>query len=47
MDSLGESMAEFTPRGGEEMFNAGRAGLKALVDPVESVYGRLLAKGGR
>jgi hypothetical protein len=48
-EALGAKVAEFTPRGAESLYNAGRRGLEAVkpVDPVEKAYQALIAKGGR
>lgn len=47
-ETLGESLPEFTPRGGEGMFNVGRRGAgAATVDPADAAYLALLKRGGR
>lgn len=42
--ALGETIAEFTPVGGEATYNAGRAASKAP-DLMETMYKRLMASG--
>ena len=39
--------AEFSPVGGESLYNAIRPAVKAIKDPLENVYQAILAKGGR
>lgn len=51
-ETLGETMAEFTPRGGEELYNIGKRAAQGVVDPLESAYQTVRAKlsgggGGR
>lgn len=40
-ETLGEVSPEFTPVGGEGMYNAGKAGLQKIADPMESVYQKI------
>lgn len=47
LPKLSERIAEFAPRGGEDVVNAFRGGVAKVVDPVEQAYLRILGKGGR
>ena len=47
VETLGEVDPQFTPTGGEELFNVNRGGaVNKLNDPMEAAYQRYLAKGG-
>src|SRR5258706_14482518 len=46
-ETLGEVNPEHTAVGGEGMYNAGKAGLQKVDDPIAAVYHRILAAGGR
>lgn len=46
-ETLGEGVAEFTPVGGEAMYNVARQGLQKAADPMESVYKAIMSKMGR
>lgn len=46
-ETLGEMSAAHTPVGGESFFNMARQAGKAIVDPAEAAYHRLLQRGGR
>lgn len=47
VETLGERAADFTPVGGEGLYNVARTGLKKVMDPAEAAYHAILAKGGR
>ncbi len=48
METLGESAAEFTPMGGEGLYNAGRGAMNQNPDAMESLYQHLMrTMGGR
>ena len=46
-ETLGEVAPDFTPVGGEGLYNAGKAAAKPATDPVIEAYTRILANGGR
>lgn len=46
-ETLGESHPDFTPVGGEGLFNVAKQGLHDLVDPAYAAYLKLLGQGGR
>lgn len=41
METLGERIPDFTPVGGEAMYNAGRQAPRAMAEPMEGVYQRI------
>lgn len=45
-ETLGEIDPMFTPVGGEELFNVGRGAVRKLVDPMESVYAKIMSGMG-
>jgi hypothetical protein len=45
-ETLGEIDPMFTPVGGEELFNVGRGAVRKLVDPLESVYAKIMSGMG-
>ena len=47
IETLGETHPEYTPAGGEELYNVGKQGLQKLSDPVEQAYQRILMARGR
>ena len=46
-ETLGEISPEFTPQGGETMYNMGRKAIQGLADPTERAYQRLAGMLGR
>lgn len=46
-ETLGEMSSEFTPVGGESMFNMGRPPAPSIEDPVERAYKAIKSRGGR
>lgn len=46
-ETLGEMSPEFTPAGGEGLYNVARGGVRKATDAVESAYHALLQRGGR
>ncbi len=47
MERLGEFDPEFTPVGGEWLYNAGRQAVRTIADPVEQAFQKILLRGGR
>lgn len=45
--TLGSQAAEFTPQGGEALYNAGKGAVQKAADPAVAAYQRILAAGGR
>lgn len=46
-ETLGEVNPDFTPTGGEELFNAARSGLHKAMDPVEAAYHTIMSRMGK
>ncbi len=46
-ETLGEANPEFTPVGGEGLYNVAKTGVKAVTDPLEHVYAKILATMGK
>ena len=46
-ETLGERAAEFTPIGGEELYNTARPLTRKASSALEAIYQNLLARGGR
>lgn len=46
-ETLGEMAPDFTPVGGEGLYNVARGGVRKATDAVESAYRALLQRGGR
>lgn len=46
-EKLGERLPQFTPVGGEDLYNAGRQGPHTLIDPAYKAYLRIMANKGR
>ena len=47
METLGEVSPEFTPQGGEALYNMGRKAVQGLAGPTERAYQRLASMMGR
>ena len=47
METLGELNPEFTPVGGEGIYNVAKRGLQQIADPAMEAYHNLLRRGGR
>lgn len=43
-ETAGEFASEFTPRGGEDMYNIARGGTVPRPDPAQAAYGRILQR---
>lgn len=46
-ETLGEYMPDFTPVGGESMYNIGKQALKGVSDPLEWAYKRIQSTMGK
>lgn len=46
-ETLGEMAPDFTPVGGEGLYNVARGGVRKAGDAIESAYQSLLQRGGR
>jgi len=46
-ETLGEVSPEFTPQGGEALYNVGKGALGRTADPMESVYAKIMSRMGR